>query len=186
VVPGRPRRLDEPTETVAVRLPKSLISRVDALANHAGRSRANYLALLIRRVVEGDPTVDTGTFSQPQRAIVEAMISYASDPTLRTWVDHKTDTLYFDVTFSGTRRRIAFYDVATHDLGSLNAAQQADVLKNLFARFATWPDGLAEVRCIADEAVMNSNPYSRTVLGLFVGNVPASDAVVVTTPMRAS
>jgi hypothetical protein len=46
-----PPGLDEPTETVAVRLPKSVIERVDDLAKIAERSRSNYLALLIQRAV---------------------------------------------------------------------------------------------------------------------------------------
>ncbi len=42
----------EPSETVAVRLPKSIIARVDALAADAGRTRSNFLARLITRSVD--------------------------------------------------------------------------------------------------------------------------------------
>src|ERR1700755_731447 len=131
VRPGRPRGADEPTETVAVRLPKSLISRIDTLAEHSGRSRANYLALIIRRAVEGDPTMHTSTFSPQQRAITEAFSDHANDLAFRAWVDHKSNTLYFDASLAGKRRRIAFYDVATNDMGTLERQQLNDAIEKL-------------------------------------------------------
>jgi predicted DNA-binding protein len=42
----------EATETVAVRLPKSIITQVDWLARSAGRTRSNLLARLISRSVD--------------------------------------------------------------------------------------------------------------------------------------
>lgn len=42
----------EATETVAVRLPKSIISQVDSVARGAGRTRSNLLARIISRSVD--------------------------------------------------------------------------------------------------------------------------------------
>lgn len=46
-------QLNEKSETVAVRLPESVIECVDALARESARTRSNYLARLIRRSTDG-------------------------------------------------------------------------------------------------------------------------------------
>ena len=45
----------ESTETIAVRLPKPLIERIDTLASEEQRTRSNFLARLLGRLVDDRP-----------------------------------------------------------------------------------------------------------------------------------